>query len=393
MRKTISLFPFRIFSTLCFMAQQSSMQHIIGQVREKHVPDSRKEIFDVVASQHSGTIVLSGETTSKAAYREMLVKAGETAGFVKNDIRLLPDGVVGEKCWGVVYNSVEKLYSGSSHGCEILSEVLLGMPVRLLDKTGGWRRVQTPEGYIGWVSGGIKTMTEAELREYNQKEKVVVTVLYAFSYEKADVKSQTISNLVIGDMLVLKGMKDSFYRIMYPDGREAYIRKSDSEEVKKWLVDKELTPESIVRTAQQFMGIPYVWGGVSSNGLDCSGLVKLVYFLHGVILQRDASQQVLTGEPVDDKGNFASLQPGDLLFFGTGVTKESPKKRVVHVAIYIGNRRFIHASDYVQIGSFDPADMLYDEHNTGRYLCSRTIIGGVNTAGIEEIPDNAFYKW
>ena len=93
------------------------------------------------------------------------------------------------------------------------------MPVRLLDKTGGWRRVQTPEGYIGWVSGGIKTMTEAELREYNQKEKVVVTVLYAFSYEKADVKSQTISNLVIGDMLVLKGMKGRFYRVMYPDGR------------------------------------------------------------------------------------------------------------------------------------------------------------------------------
>lgn len=368
------------------------MQHIIERVREKHVPDSRKEVFDVVASQDSDTVVLSGETTSKAAYQEILMKVGKTAGFVKNDIRLLPDGAVGEKCWGVVYNSVEKLYSGSSHGCEILSEVLLGMPVRLLDKIGNWRRVQTPEGYIGWVSDAIKTMTETELREYNQKEKVLVTALYASSYEKADVKSQTISNLVIGDMLVLKKMKDKFYCVMYPDGREAYIRKSDSKEVKKWLLDTKLTPESIVRTTQQFMGIPYVWGGASSNGLDCSGLVKLVYFLHGIILQRDASQQVLTGEPVDDKGNFASLRPGDLLFFGTKVTEESPKGRVVHVAIYIGNRRFIHASDYVQIGSFDPADMFYDERDAGRYLCARTIIGRVNTAGIEEILDNAFYK-
>ena len=235
-------------------------------------------------------------------------------------------------------------------------------------------------------------MTESELHEYNKKEKVVVIALYAFSYEKADVKSQTVSDLVIGDMLVLKGEKGRFYRVGYPDGREAYIRQSDAKELKKWLQEMELTPKSIVRVARQFMGIPYVWGGTSFKGLDCSGLTKLVYFLHGVILQRDASQQVLTGRPVDDNGNFSNLEPGDLLFFGTKATAENPKERVVHVAIYIGNRRFIHASDYVQIGSFDPADPLYDEYNAGRYLCARRIIGEVNTDGIEGVPDNAFYK-
>ena len=340
MRKVISLFLLWIFSTLCFMAQQSGMQHIIEQVREKHVPDD----------------------------------------------------AVGEKCWGVIYNSVEKMHSGSSHGSETVSEVLLGMPVRLLDKKGGWRRVQAPDGYVGWVSDAVRTMTESELHEYNKKEKVVVIALYAFSYEKADVKSQTVSDLVIGDMLVLKGEKGRFYRVGYPDGREAYIRQSDAKELKKWLQEMELTPKSIVRVARQFMGIPYVWGGTSFKGLDCSGLTKLVYFLHGVILQRDASQQVLTGRPVDDNGNFSNLEPGDLLFFGTKATAENPKERVVHVAIYIGNRRFIHASDYVQIGSFDPADPLYDEYNAGRYLCARRIIGEVNTDGIEGVPDNAFYK-
>ncbi|HBF96484.1 MAG TPA: hypothetical protein DDW66_09405, partial [Porphyromonadaceae bacterium] len=114
---------------------------------------------------------------------------------------------------------------------------------------------------------------------------------------------QTVSDLVIGDMLVLKGEKGRFYRVGYPDGREAYIRQSDAKELKKWLQEMELTPKSIVRVARQFMGIPYVWGGTSFKGLDCSGLTKLVYFLHGVILQRDASQQVLTGRPVDDNGN------------------------------------------------------------------------------------------
>ena len=368
------------------------MQHIIQTVKEKYAPDRRVEVFDVTASQHSDTLVLKGEATSKAAYQEIVSEAEKMARLVKNGIRLLPDDVIGEKKWGVIYNSVEKLHLGNSYGSETVSEALLGMPVKLLDKKGGWRRVQTPEGYIGWVSDAIKTMTEAELHEYNKKPKVVVTGLYALSYEEADVKSQTVSNLVIGDMLVLRGAKGRFYQVTYPDGREAYIQKSEAEELKKWLEDIEFTQESIVKTAKQFMGIPYVWGGASSKGLDCSGFTKLVYFLHGVILQRDASQQALTGKLVDETGDFSKLQPGDLLFFGTKATKENPKERVVHVAIYIGNKRFIHASDYIQIGSLDPADPLFDKYNTHRYLRAKRIIGEVNTKGIEAISESVFYK-
>lgn len=225
----------------------------------------------------------------------------------------------------MIYNSVEKLHASNSYGSETVSEVLLGTPLRLLDKKGGWRRVQAPEGYIGWVSEAIKTMTETELHAYNQKPKVVVTSLYVLSYEKADAKSQTVSNLVIGDMLVLKGTKGKFYQVTYPDGREAYIQKSDAKELKKWLKDIEFTQGSIVRTGKQFMGVPYVWGGTSSKGLDCSGFTKLVYFLHGVILQRDASQQVLNGKLIDEKGDFSNAQKGDLVFFEPKLHPKIPK--------------------------------------------------------------------
>jgi cell wall-associated NlpC family hydrolase len=334
-------------------------------------------------------IVLEGETSHPDAYNDLLK---QVTGNVKNNIRLLPDEVIGEKKWGVIYNSVEKLHASNSYGSETVSEVLLGTPLRLLDKKGGWRRVQAPEGYIGWVSEAIKTMTEAELHAYNQKPKVVVTSLYVLSYEKADAKSQTVSNLVIGDMLVLKGTKGKFYQVTYPDGREAYIQKSDAKELKKWLKDIEFTQGSIVRTGKQFMGVPYVWGGTSSKGLDCSGFTKLVYFLHGVILQRDASQQVLNGKLIDEKGDFSNAQKGDLVFFGTKATPENPKERVVHVGIYIGDMKFIHASDYIRINSFDPADPLYDEYNTNRYLRTKRIIGEVGTKGIERIFENEFYK-
>ncbi|WP_436416112.1 NlpC/P60 family protein [Petrimonas sp.] len=328
----------------------------------------------------------------KATFLFLLWIFSAIYGMAQNENNQDAINAVGEKNRGVIYNSVEKLHATHSYSSETVTEVLLGMPVKLLDKKGGWRHVQTPEGYTGWVSGAIEPMTEAELRRHNQKPKVVVTGLYALTYEKATVKSQTISDLVVGDMLTLKGTKGRFFHVVYPDGREAFIQKSDAKELEKWLKDIEFTPESIVKTARQFMGIPYVWGGTSSKGLDCSGFTKLVYFLHGIILQRDASQQVLNGKLIDETGDFSNVHPGDLVFFGSKATDENPKERVVHVGIYIGNKRFIHASDYIQIGSFDPGDSLFDEYNSNRYLRTKRIIGEEGTKGIERIFENELYK-
>jgi len=110
--------------------------------------------------------------------------------------------------------------------------------------------------------------------------------------------------------------------------------------------------------------------------------------MHGIILARDASQQVLSGRLIDETGDFREALPGDLVFFGTKATPENPKERVVHVGIYIGDRRFIHASDFIHINSFDPADPLYDDYNTKRYLRTKRIIGEVNGDGIEEMFNN-----
>lgn len=374
---------------LCSMAQDNDVNRVLQAIREKYAPDRRVAVFDIRLLNENDSIVLEGETSLPEAYADLLEQAGDS---VKNNVRLLPDEATGEKTWGVVYNSVEKLHSGNSYASETVSEVLLGMPVRLLDKKGGWRRVQTPEGYIGWVSEAIAPMTETEWRDYLRKPKVVVTSLFALAYEKADVEASTVSDLVVGDMLTLKGTRGRFYRVAYPDGREAYVRQSDAKELDKWLKEIEFTRQGIVETAMRFKGIPYVWGGTSSKGLDCSGFAKLVYFLHGIILPRDASQQVFTGKLIDEMGDFDNLQPGDLLFFGSKASDEDPKERVVHVGISIGNKRFIHASDYIRISSFDPQDPLYDSCNAGRYLRAKRMLGEAGTKGVEPILENKFYK-
>lgn len=299
---------------------------------------------------------------------------------------------IGEKSWGVIYNSVAKVQAENNHPSEIVTEVLLGTPVKILDKKKGWRQIQTPEGYIGWVSESVTPLTKSELTAYNSQKKIIITSHYAHSYEKNTEKSRIISDLTIGNLLVMKGSKGKFFHVMYPDGREAFVKKSDAKIFDQWLSDIQLTPKSITETATQMAGIPYVWGGTSSKGLDCSGFTKLVYFLHGVILLRDASQQAQTGKLVDESGNFATLQTGDLVFFGTKSTDENPQESITHVGIYLGNGRFIHASDYIKTASFYPDDKLYDAFNTKRYLRAKRILGETNTSGIEEITKNEFYR-
>ena len=214
---------------------------------------------------------------------------------------------------------------------------------------------------------------------------IIITSQYAISYSQANVESQPVSDIAVGNMLSFDGEEKDFYKVAYPDGRKAFVKKQDAKELKEWLKEIELTGESIVKTAKQLMGVPYVWGGTSSKGLDCSGFTKTVYWLHGLVIARDASQQIKYGVEVDNNGTFEDVQLGDLVFFGTKATEENPKERVVHVGIYIGNKQFIHASDHVRINSFDPNSDNYDKNNTNRYLRTMRYIGSEGTPGITPI--------
>ena len=388
MGKAAGIILLWIFSTLHGMAQNSEMQQIIQAVQQKYAPDKRTELFHVVAMQRKDTLVLKGETTSRQAYEEILSCARNGSAHVKDSIRMLPDKKLGEEIWGVIYNAVGTLRAEPRYSAELVSQALLGLPVRILEQKGGWRRVQTPDRYIGWMNGSVEPMTKAEWQQYLKLPKVIVTSLNTRSFVDTTKEALPVTDLVAGDMLELVLADGAYYRVRYPDGREAYVRKADAMKVEEWLKSIKPTGESIVHTAKQLLGVPYLWGGTSVKGMDCSGFTKQVYFMHGIILARDASQQVRYGRLIDEAGDFSEALPGDLVFFGTKATPENPKERVVHVGIYIGERRFIHASDFIRINSFDPADPLYDAFNTNRYLRTKRIIGEGNGEGIEEMFNN-----
>lgn len=131
-----------------------------------------------------------------------------------------------------------------------------------------------------------------------------------------------------------------------------------------------------------FLGVPYMWGGTSIKNVDCSGLTRSVYFMNGVLLPRNASQQAKTGTDVkifNEYGDvdWSHLIPGDLIFWGSPATASAPE-RISHVGMYIGGGRFIHSSEVVRINSFDrnKADF-YDR----KPVRARRIIGYVDRKG------------
>ena len=390
----LSLFIFLVFSAMAQknIDQTKGLEELIDFIGNKYAPDKRVEVFRIKGKVIEEGILLKGETTSEAAYRELIAKASKITSNLNDSVRLLPDKTLGDEHWGIINNSVADLRAKPAYSSEMVTQVLLGMPVKILEKSGSWRRVQTPEGYIGWMSGSLQTQTREQLNDFLAKPKIIVNKQYALSYSEPNKQSQPVSDIVIGNMLPIVEMQKDFFMIIYPDGREAFVQKQDAQKAEDWLNEIKLTGESIVETAKQLMGVPYVWGGTSAKGLDCSGFTKTVYWLHGIIIARDASQQVKNGIEIDSTGNFNNAQKGDLVFFGEKATSENPKERVVHVGIYMGNKEFIHASDYIHINSFDPESPIYDEYNTKRYLRTKRLIGSENTPGIESVQHHPFYQ-
>jgi len=151
------------------------------------------------------------------------------------------------------------------------------------------------------------------------------------------------------------------------------VAKPEALELVNWQQKIELSDSSIMEAALEMTGIPYLWGGTSTKGFDCSGFTKTVYLLHGLILPRDASQQVLAGTLADSTKDFSQLKIGDLLFFGRKNANGSEK--VIHVGLWLGDNNFIHSSGDVHISSLDSLDENFDRYNFDRYLRAKRIIG------------------
>lgn len=371
--------------------RQSRINRVIEEVKSEYAPDKRVEIFEIRARKEKGRWLLEGITTDAEAKKALVERLQQQGSKFTDCIQVLPDTVADGKIYGIVNLSVINMRNQPDYGEEMATQALLGMPVRILQRKS-WIRIQTPDRYIGWCSSGsVYAMDKAAYNDWLSAPKVVFTAHYGFSYAEPDLSAQTVSDLVSGNMLKLEKEAGEFYQVSYPDGRNAYVLRKQSQPYNEWLDSRKYTAESLIVTGKTLLGVPYLWGGTSAKGVDCSGFIKTLTFLNGLILKRDASQQAYTGTNIDVSKGFELLKPGDLLFFGKKA-ENGNKEKVIHVALYMGNLEFIHSQTRVRISSFDPESPYYDEYNLNRFIRASRILDAIGTEGISTVRDHLFYQ-
>ena len=357
---------------------------INNEVRDTYAPDERDKTYEVALIDNKGKLTLVGSTTEKEAVEALLAKLSKAGIKAENKIDVLPSKKLNGKTYGIVCMSTASFNCGGSFSAESGTQALMGMPVRILEENNDdWYRCINMEGYTAWViTRSVKAMTEEEYKAYLAKPKVFVKTKYSTLYSEKNVNSLPVSDLVWGCILIDEGKSGAWRKVSVADGRTGYVPASDVVDLKAWIDSAVPTEKNIVETAKQFCGFPYVWGGTSIKGVDCSGLSKSAYFLNGYVLRRDASQQCKTGDSVDVSkfvaGNYtkealSNLRPGDLVFFGRKA-ENGRRERVTHVAIYMGDGMIIHSSNIVRINSLIPGEKDYYA-GSRRMLKARRIIG------------------
>lgn len=209
-----------------------------------------------------------------------------------------------------------------------VTQVVLGEHVRVVALSGSWARVVVPDqptpldsrGYPGWIPKrqlvhGVLASTAA-----------TVTVVQKTTYLRT-ATGRRVMEVSFGSVLQRLGRSGKDWLVRLPDGRQ--VRVSTSAAVTHLLA---ATEASMVASARRFLGLDYLWAGTSGFGFDCSGLMHMVYRVHGIVIPRDSADQARAGHAV----RRSALRPGDLVFFA--------KNGVVHhVGMYVGHGRMLHA--------------------------------------------------
>jgi|GEM_PF-154980 len=279
-------------------------------LRAQRLPDRRLGLFEVQPVWKDGELVISGETTLPEAF------------FAALDLPLSLAAPLGASAQ--VTAPVLNLRREARHGSELVSQAPQGTRLTLLRcPEGEWFRVQTPDGYVAWARS-------ENLREAPWRAEGLRTLPAVMPAARVDGAGTVL--LAAGSELTIRDRQAGHWLAETPQGVEVWVSEGEAiaapDRAMLWRSEPELGARAVA-IAEGWLGIPYLWGGKSGWGLDCSGLTQLAYELLGVRLPRDADQQA---KAVPVVSRWEELRPGDLLFYPG------------HVALWAGEGCVIHAS-------------------------------------------------
>ena len=353
---------------------------LITRVKTRYAPDRRLAIFEITTKRTNKGVVLIGEVDDAEAKQAVLDAISPLVKKITDSITVLPDARLAGLTRGIVRVSVANMRGDPAEFAELVSQATMGSVVKVLREGSGWYYIQTTDKYLGWMKeDSFVLCREEEADAWIAAKKLIVSSTYETVRQDAGTNSYPVCDLVAGSLIKNIGSTGAWTNVQLPDGRTGFVRTSNVTDYDAWKKKTQPTAEGVEKTARSLLGIPYLWGGTSTKAMDCSGFTKTVYLLNGLQLNRDAYQQAEQGVAVPPGEKFENLRTGDLLFFGRKASNDKPEE-ILHVALYLKDRSFIHSSGMVKINSLDPASPVFDPGKLKSFICARRMLTAPVTA-------------
>lgn len=337
--------------------RQSHLRQYVDSFRHNSANDARLCVYDVTAEpagargvRLTGFVEFPETRTALEAYFHKL-------GFapVENKLETLPAESLGEKRFGFIKSAHSLSYAEPAEQ-EIVTDCLLGESLFLLRLEDDHYLVHNGDGYLGFVAAkDILPVDEVGFAEYLAGSRVSV---------RKDQPAADGRTILAASRLKYLRTDGDAHIAQLPTGEEVKVPAAESD-----LRDTPAEKLDVVCTnAKQLLGTKYLWGGKTSDGVDCSGLVQIAYGNAGVRLPRDSTQQIHMGQLTGTRWSRAAMRRGDTLYF------INPQGKISHTGLYLGDDQFIHAvSPVVRINSFNPKDENYDQARHASFAFARRL--------------------
>lgn len=305
----------------------SDLIRLLEEVGREYAPDPRTSVFEVSVEGDA----LIGRTTAGEGVAQLVRLAADQGVTLRDEVVRLPDPMLAGRRCALVSSSYAPVHAAPAVTSTQVSQYVLGARVDILTMRDGWLQVRGEDGYIAWMHPGYLEVGEEDwAREWETGS--AGESLVSLDAALHDEAGRIIARLPWGARVI----RDQPRSIRLPDGRRGVLGAGELVPLARRADRFPARGDSVVRSAREWLGVPYLWGGVTQAGVDCSGLVQSVLWMHGIALPRDSDLQALVGTGIDT--DPAGFVPGDLAFF----TEDGD--RITHVAVAMGDGAVIHSA-------------------------------------------------